>query len=59
MAIIIFRLLNNGIHPYQGIDVERFDNPTTLQDCIFAGLYAYGGRDIAVSSHCGPAFMSF
>ena len=42
MAIIIFRLLNNGIHPYQGIDVERFDNPTTLQDCIFAGLYAYG-----------------
>ena len=42
MAVIIFRLLNNGIHPYQGVDVGPSNNPTTIQDCIFAGLYAYG-----------------
>jgi hypothetical protein len=40
LAVIIFRLLNNGIHPYQGVD--RGNHPTTLQERIFAGLYAYG-----------------
>jgi hypothetical protein len=40
LAVIIFRLLNNGIHPYQGIDTGNY--PTTLQERIFAGLYAYG-----------------
>jgi hypothetical protein len=40
LAVIIFRLLNNGIHPFQGVD--HSDHPTNLQDRIFAGLYAYG-----------------
>jgi hypothetical protein len=40
LAVIIFRLLNNGIHPYQGMG--RDTDPTTLQERIFAGLYAYG-----------------
>jgi hypothetical protein len=35
-------LLNNGIHPFQGVDVGPSDNPTTIQECIFAQLYAYG-----------------
>jgi hypothetical protein len=40
LAVIIFRLLNNGIHPYQGVDASN--HPTTLQERVFAGLYAYG-----------------
>lgn len=42
LAVIIFRLLNNGIHPYQGIDAGG--HPSNLQDRVFAGLYAYGIR---------------
>jgi hypothetical protein len=42
LATIIFRLINNGLHPYQGIDLGN--HPTTLQERIFAGLYAYGVR---------------
>src|SRR5215813_10156138 len=44
LAVIIFRLLNNGIHPFQGVD--RGTGPTTLQERIFASLYPYG-----ISSH--------
>lgn len=54
LAVIVFRLLNNGVHPYQGID--RQDNaPTAIQDRIFAGLYAYGRRP---SSRVAPARAS-
>lgn len=54
LAVIIFRLLNNGVHPYQGID--RLGNaPTALQDRIFAGLYAYGRTP---SPHVAPARAS-
>jgi hypothetical protein len=42
LAVIIFRLLNNGVHPYQGIDLPDTTPPTTLQERIFSGLYAYG-----------------
>ncbi|MEA2880574.1 MAG: hypothetical protein QOF14_5770 [Hyphomicrobiales bacterium] len=42
LAVIIFRLLNNGIHPYQGVD--NGSHPSTLQERIFAGLYAYGTK---------------
>jgi hypothetical protein len=42
LAVIIFRLINNGIHPYQGIDLPDTTPPTTLQERIFSGLYAYG-----------------
>lgn len=41
LATIIFRLMNNGLHPYQGIDNNQ-NHPSSLQDRIFAGLYAYG-----------------
>jgi hypothetical protein len=40
LTVIIFRLLNNGIHPYQGVDAGN--HPTNLQERINAGLYAYG-----------------
>jgi hypothetical protein len=42
LGVIIFRLMNNGIHPFQGIDVGNSSHPTTLQERIFAGRYAYG-----------------
>ncbi|CAN5418280.1 hypothetical protein BH10PSE6_BH10PSE6_04970 [soil metagenome] len=41
LAVIIFRLLNNGLHPYQGLDL-RPNLPTTIQERIFENLYAYG-----------------
>lgn len=40
LAVIIFRLLNCGIHPFQGVDGQTA--PTTLQERIFARLYPYG-----------------
>lgn len=40
LAVIIFQLLNNGLHPFQGID-RSSSNPTTLQERIFAKLYSY------------------
>ena len=54
LAVIIFRLLNNGIHPYQGIDFGGA-NPTSLQERINAGLYAYG---LQPSRQVGPALAS-
>jgi hypothetical protein len=42
LAVIVFRLLNNGIHPFQGTDHRNVQHPTTHQERIFAGLYAYG-----------------
>jgi DNA-binding helix-hairpin-helix protein with protein kinase domain len=42
LAVIIFRLLNNGLHPFQGIDPESSFNPQTLQERVFSSLYAYG-----------------
>lgn len=40
LATIVFQLLNNGIHPFQGRD--RKNNPNTIQERIFKNLYAYG-----------------
>lgn len=40
LAVIIFRLLNNGLHPFQGLLLPG--QPTTEQERIGAGLYAYG-----------------
>jgi hypothetical protein len=53
LAVIIFRLLNNGIHPYQGVDAGN--HPTNLQERIFAGLYAYG---LTAHRSVGPALPS-
>ncbi len=46
LATIIFRLLNNGIHPFQGVDVAS-GLPTTIQPRIFSGLYSYGLKTCA------------
>jgi hypothetical protein len=54
LAVIIFQLLNNGIHPYQGIDAAS-GLPTSIQDRIYAGLYAYGLRRLPATA---PARMS-
>ena len=42
LAVIIFQLLNFGIHPYTGVASRRNPLPSELQDKIVAGLYAYG-----------------
>lgn len=42
LAVIIFRLMNNGVHPYQGVKIGAHAAPTSLQERIDAGLYAYG-----------------
>jgi hypothetical protein len=54
LAVIIFQLMNNGIHPYQGIDAVP-GLPTSIQDRIYAGLYAYGSRPSTLTA---PARMS-
>lgn len=41
LATIIFRLLNNGVHPFQGVDSVS-GLPTAIQPRIFEGLYPYG-----------------
>ena len=56
LAVIMFRLLNNGVHPYSGVDVGSAANaPTTLQDRIDAGLYGYG---VVPNSKIGPSTAS-
>jgi DNA-binding helix-hairpin-helix protein with protein kinase domain len=47
LAVVLFQLLNNGIHPFQGIQVAGPEQDTT-DDKVRAGLYAYG-----VTAHPG------
>lgn len=42
LAVVLFQLLNNGVHPFQGVPRRRGANLGTEQDRINAGLYAYG-----------------
>jgi len=42
LATIIFQLLNNGVHPFQGVDPSGGGYPTTLQERTYSKLYAYG-----------------
>jgi serine/threonine protein kinase len=42
LAVIIFRLMNGGIHPFTGMDKSGTLFPTAIQPRIFEGLYAYG-----------------
>jgi serine/threonine protein kinase len=42
LSIIIFQLLNNGVHPFQGVDPPSASYPTTLQERIYSRLYPYG-----------------
>lgn len=42
LAVIVFRLLNNGLHPFTGRPRQCGEVPGTLDDRVRAGLYAYG-----------------
>lgn len=44
LAVIVFRLMNNGLHPYTGIasQAPQDSRPQTIDECVRAGLYPYG-----------------
>ncbi|WP_428244212.1 protein kinase domain-containing protein [Gynuella sp.] len=42
LAVIVFQLLNNGIHPFQGVPKPGSKLPTDNQARISAALYPYG-----------------
>lgn len=42
LAVILFKLLNNGLHPYQGVPTRRREIPTDNQNRIGGGFYPYG-----------------
>jgi len=54
LAVIIFRLLNNGLHPFQG-HLPKGVNGGTIQEMINANYYAYGSKS---SPKCSPAKQS-
>lgn len=45
LAVIIFQLLNQGLHPFQGIPTGNFDAPSTNDEKAAQGLYPYGLAD--------------
>ncbi|RFA24727.1 hypothetical protein CAI21_20465, partial [Alkalilimnicola ehrlichii] len=42
LAVILFQLLNQGIHPYQGVPKGKISLPATNGERIKADLYPYG-----------------
>jgi len=44
LAVIIFQMLNNGIHPFQGVITDPNIHITTNDEAAVLGLYAYGGQ---------------
>ena len=42
LAVVLFRLLNDGFHPFQGVPARRKRVPTTDGGRVAAGLYPYG-----------------
>lgn len=42
LAVIVFQLLNFGIHPYAGVPAKRVNIPSDTEGKIKAGLYSYG-----------------
>lgn len=42
LAVMIFKLLNNGIHPFSGMPRKQNDEMLTIQDRIEKYHYAYG-----------------
>lgn len=46
LAVILFKLLNGGLHPYQGVPHGRRDIPSDNQNRIAGGYYPY-----AVQAH--------
>ncbi|MBU6951461.1 hypothetical protein [Hahella sp. HN01] len=45
LAVILFQLLNQGVHPFQGTPKGGANLPTTNHERIGAGLYAYGLKE--------------
>ncbi len=42
LAVVVFRLLNRGLHPFQGVPAKGAAVPTTDGERVAAGLYPYG-----------------
>ena len=42
LAVLVFQLLNRGLHPFQGVPAPGADVPTTDGERVAAGLYPYG-----------------
>lgn len=42
LAVIIFQLLNQGLHPFQGIPAPNYNVPATNDEKAAQGLYPYG-----------------
>ena len=42
LAVVVFRLLNRGLHPFQGVPQAGASVPTTDGERVAAGLYPYG-----------------
>ncbi len=49
LAVIIFQLLNNGLHPFAGA-AKAAGQPTDLQGRILAGLYSYALHPVSGAS---------
>jgi DNA-binding helix-hairpin-helix protein with protein kinase domain len=54
LAVTIFRLLNNGLHPFQA-KLPKGISGGTLQEMIEANYYAYG---ISGANNCFPAMQT-
>ncbi len=54
LAVIVFRLLNNGLHPYQGSPIGGA-SASTLAENVVSGLYAYG---LTPDSRLAPALAT-
>ena len=54
LAVIIFRLLNNGLHPFQS-KIKSGKNLGTIQDLVNKEAYGYG---VKISKKFGPAVQS-
>lgn len=44
LAVILFQLLNQGIHPFQGTPRDQQTLPSTNHERIAEGLFAYGSK---------------
>ena len=42
LAVVVFQLLNRGLHPFQGVPAPGAEVPTTDGERVAAGLYPYG-----------------
>lgn len=48
LAVVLFQLMNQGLHPFQGIPAKAVNLPTTNSERVQQGLYAYGLKQNAL-----------